>query len=67
MFAGGMLGGALSPRQMLACGLMATSVINIAFLTGIQIHGPGGINYVCPRRYELTINGRQLDQDWAIG
>lgn len=30
-FAGGMLGAAFSPRLMLACGLMATSVINIAF------------------------------------
>jgi sugar phosphate permease len=30
-FLGGMLGAAFSPRLMLACGLMATSVINIAF------------------------------------
>ena len=30
-FAGGMLGAAFSPRLMLAVGLMATSVINIAF------------------------------------
>jgi sugar phosphate permease len=30
-FLGGMAGAALSPRIMLACGLMATSVINVAF------------------------------------
>lgn len=30
-FLGGMLGAAFSPRLMLACGLMATSVINITF------------------------------------
>lgn len=30
-FLGGMLGAAFSPRLMLAIGLMATSVINIAF------------------------------------
>lgn len=43
-------------------------VLNIAFLTGIQIHGPGGVNYVCPRCYEITIDGRRLDlgQDWAL-
>jgi hypothetical protein len=41
-------------------------VMNIAFLTGIQIHGPARVNYVCPRRYELTIDGEQFDQDWEI-
>ena len=41
-------------------------VMNIAFLTGIQIHGPERVNYGCPRRYEITIDGAQLDQDWVI-
>ena len=40
--------------------------MNIAVLTGIQIHGPERVNYVCPRRYGLTIDGEQLDQDWVI-
>jgi len=41
-------------------------VMDIAFLTGIQIHGPAGVNYVCPRRGEITIDGERFDQDWAI-
>lgn len=69
-FLGGMLGAAFSPRLMLAVGLMATSVINIAFgfttgvawwtmlwamNGGLQV-GSGG-NLVC--RY-FTSTGHRL-------
>ncbi|KIY99777.1 Regulatory protein uhpC [Monoraphidium neglectum] len=36
-FAGGMLGAAFSPTKMLAYGLMATSVVNIAFGFGSSV------------------------------
>ena len=42
------------------------SMIDIAFVTGIQIHGPDGVNYVSPRRFELTIDGERVEQDWTI-
>lgn len=42
------------------------SMIDIAFVTGIQIHGPAGVNYVSPRRFELTIDGERVEQDWTI-
>ena len=42
------------------------SMIDIALVTGIQIHGPAGVNYVSPRRFELTIDGERVEQDWTI-
>lgn len=42
------------------------SMIDIAFVTGIQFHGPAGVNYVSPRRFELTIEGERVEQDWSI-
>jgi hypothetical protein len=36
------------------------SMIDIAFVTGIQIHGPAGVKYVSPRRFELTIDGERV-------
>lgn len=42
------------------------STINIAFVTGLQIHGPGGANYVSPRRFELAIDGEHVELDWTI-
>jgi hypothetical protein len=39
------------------------AVTHGAFFTGIQIHGPGGVNYIWPRSGQLEINGEPTELD----
>lgn len=44
-------------------GGQAPAVTDGAFLTGIQIHGPGGVTYIWPRSGQLEINGDRTELD----
>jgi hypothetical protein len=43
----------------------AGAVVCGAFITGIQIHGPDGVNYVWPRTGYLEIDGERTDLSLA--
>ena len=41
-------------------------VTEVAFLTGIQVHGPDGATYVSPRWGQLHLAGRHQQIDWSF-